>query len=307
MTSLNGRSYTAGKFLFELDGHRCGYLQSFDGGDLQGEIAEHRSGTSNSNKKHMTTFKYTPIKMRTGIGMSKGMYLWIQAAFDLGVLYKNGAVTVANFDYKSQRRMDIINMLMTKVTLPTLDGSSKESGYFDLEFVPESCRWLKESGADVRGEIGAKQKGWHCANWRLELSGLETACKRVAKIEGISWECKTTRDDIGDSREQTIHPVATTVSDWTIHMSMADIEPFAQKAKQWFIDGKCLEGDEMTASITLLGPDMSTEFGRIEFLNVGIKEFKANPKMEGQNEAVARGSMKLYAEQVRFHLLQTDA
>jgi phage tail-like protein len=299
------RSYTAGKFAFELDGTRVGFLQSFDGGNMSAELATHKMGPSNYEKKNVTTIKWTPLKMRTGIGMSKGLYQWIQAAFDMGVMYKNGAITVADFNYKAQRRMDVENMLMTKVTMPTLSGDSKETGYFDIEVLPERCRWMKEGGQDVRGQIGAKQKGWHCANWRLEIGGLPT--KRVAKIEGLAWECKTVMDSIGDARENTIHPVATTVTDFTIHVSMADLEAWQAKAKQWFVDGACLEGDEMTAAITLLGPNMSTEYGRIELLNVGLKEFNAHGKLEGQTENVARFQVKLYAEQIKFVLSEVDA
>jgi len=305
MTTLADRTYTAGKFAFELDGHRCGFLQSFEGGDMTAELATHKMGPSNYEKKNVTTVKWTPLKLRTGIGMSKGLYQWIQAAFDMGVMYKNGACTIADFNYKAQRRMDITNMLMTKVTMPTLDGASKETGYFDIEAVPEMCRWLKEGGQDVRGEIGPKQKGWHCANWRFEIGGLPT--KRVAKIEGLAWECKTAMDSIGDSRENTIHPVATTVTDWTIHISLADLEAWQAKAKQWFVDGKCLEGDEMTAAITLMDPSFQKELGRIELMNVGLKEFKAHGKLEAQTENVARFQVKLYTEQMKFILNETDS
>ena len=305
MASLTERSFTAGKFAFELDGTRVGFLQNVSGGSMTAELATHKMGPHNSEKKNVTTIKWTPVKIRTGIGMSRGLYQWIQAAFDMGVLYKNGAVTVADFNYKAQRRMDIMNMLMTKVTMPTLDGESKETGYFDIEMQPEQCRWIKEGGQDVRGLIGPKQKGWHCANWRLEIGGLPT--KRVAKVEGLAWECKTTFDWIGDSRENTAHPVATTVTDWTIHVSMADIEPWQAKAKQWFVDGHCLEGDEMTAALTLMSPNFATEFGRIEMLNVGLKEFDAHAKLEAQGQQVARFTVKLYTEQMRFQLMEADA
>jgi hypothetical protein len=303
---LTNRSYTAGKFAFELDGRRCGFLQSFEGGEMGAELAVHKMGPANFEKKNATTIKWTPIKMKTGIGMSKSVYQWLQGAFEMDVGYKDGAVTVADFNYKAQRRVDIFGMLMTKVTMPTLDGQSKETAYFDIEAVPETCRWSKESGADLRGEIGPSQKGWQCANWRLDTGGALPA-KRVGKIEGIAWECKTAMDSCGDGRENTIHPVCTTVTDWTAHISMADLEPWQAKAKQWFVDGHCLEGNEMGFAISMMDPTFSKELGRIELMNVGFKEFKAMGKLEAQTENVARFQVKFYTEQMKFILNETDA
>ncbi|MEZ4368331.1 MAG: phage tail protein [Kofleriaceae bacterium] len=301
----NAPSFSAGKFLMDLDGMRCGFLQSFEGGNMVAELASHKMGPSNFEKKHVTTTKWGAVKFKAGIGMSKAVYEWMQAAFDMGVLYKNGAITVADFNYKAQRRMDMMNMLMTKVTMPAFDGDSKESAYFDIEVMPEQIRWMKESGGDLRGDIGPKQKAFQCANFRFELGGLP--CGRVNKIEGLAWECKTTTDAVGEKREHTIHPTSTSVSDFTLHISMADLEPWAAKAKSWFIDGNCLEGDEMSGAVVMLGPDMKTELGRIDLMNVGMKEFIGNPKLEAQSDKVARFQVKCYAERVKLSLSGTDA
>jgi hypothetical protein len=132
-------------------------------------------------------------------------------------------------------------------------------------------------------------------------------CKRVAKIEGLTWECKTAMDMIGDARENTIHPVATTVTDFTLHISMADLDPWAAKADQWFRLGQCLEGDEMSATITMLQPDMATPVGTVEMYNVGFKEFQAQPKLEAQTENVARFQVKCYVERMTWIPGLTDA
>lgn len=299
------RSFTNGKLVFGVDGTPCGYLQSFEGGNMVAELQTHKLGGASFQKKHVTTRKWTPVKARTGIGMSRGMYQWMQQSFDLSVAYKSGFITVCDFNYKAQRRMDILGMLLTKVTLPTLDGSSPNTGYFDLEMEPEQCRWLKEGGQDVRGEIGAKQKAWHTANFRIEVGNLP--CKNVAKVEGISWQCQIKADEIGDAIEYTKHPVSTTITDFTLSCSMVDLEPWAQKAKSWFIDGRCLESDEMTVAITLLAPDRVEELGTITLLNCGFKEFEAQPKMEAEGGEIARFKVKMYAEQCKFMPLYTDA
>ena len=93
-----------------LDGLRIGFLQSFEGGQMVAELATHKMGPSNFEKKQVTTIKWGEVKFKTGVGMSKGIYEWMQSAFDMGVLYKSGAVTVADFNYKAQRRMEMVRV-----------------------------------------------------------------------------------------------------------------------------------------------------------------------------------------------------
>jgi hypothetical protein len=80
MAMATGRSHTAGKFIFGIDGVPSGYLQSFEGCNMEADMATHNVGGSAYQIKNATTIKWTPAKIRTGAGMSKGLYEWIQAA-----------------------------------------------------------------------------------------------------------------------------------------------------------------------------------------------------------------------------------
>jgi hypothetical protein len=303
--NITSRTYTAGRWALDIDGQKVGFLQSAEGGNATGELVEHKGGAMPYNKKNITTIKYSPIKFRAGAGMSKGFWQWMEAALKLGVLYKNGAITVCDFNYKAQRRMDILNMLMSKVTLPTCDGGSKENMYFDFECQSELVRWMKEGGQDIKGDMGAKQKAWHCANFRFEMGGLP--CKKVAKVEGVSWECKIVPDAIGDAREYEQIPSTCTVADFTLHISMRDIDAWAGLADNWFRLGQCLEANEFSADLTLLRPDMATTVGTLQFFNVGLREFEAQPKLEAQGDGLARFKVKCYAERVEYIPGETDA
>jgi phage tail-like protein len=303
--NITSRTYTAGRWAFDIDGQKVGFLQSCEGGNATGELVEHKGGAMPYNKKNITTIKYSPIKFSAGAGMGRGFWQWMEAALKLGVLYKNGAITVCDFNYKAQRRMDILNMLMSKVTVPTLGGDSKENLYYQFECQSELVRWLKENAQDVKGDMGAKQKAWHCANFRFEMGGLPT--KKLAKLEGISWECKVVPDAVGDGREYEQIPSTCNVSDFTMHISMRDIDPWAGLADQWFRLGQCLEGNEFSAELTLLQPDMATSIGTFSFYNVGLREFEAQPKLDAQADQLARFKVKCYAERVEYLPNYVDA
>ena len=155
--------------------------------------------------------KWTPGKATIGIGMGKECYQWIKAAFDKGYMTKSGSITAADFNYKAMSVQTFRDALITSVTVPKLDGSSKDAAYFDLEFEAEQVRWAKGGGEDIRGKVGPKQKAWLCSNFRVEMGGLP--CNRVASVDAFTWKCAVAADQLGVFREPTKHPAKVTVPD----------------------------------------------------------------------------------------------
>ena len=298
------RSHTAGRFALDIDGFNVGFMKKFSGMAMEADIVANDLGPDNVQKKHVSNIKWTPGKATIGIGMGKGMYDWIQAAFDKGYLTKSGSFTAADFNYKAMSRLNFTGGLITSVTVPKLDGSSKDAAYFDIEFEAETVRWEKGDGSDIRGKVGPKQKAWLCSNFRVEIGHLP--CNRVATVDSFTWKCAVTPDQIGIVREPTKHPAKVSVPDLKLSISSADHDEWAQAAKKWFVDGHHLEGDEMQGVITFLGPDMSTELGHIELMNVGFKKF-SDEDSEANSEKIKRFNVELYVEKMKFFLAEYDA
>ena len=298
------RSMTAGRFMLEIDNWNVGFLKKFSGLAMEADIVANDLGPANVQKKHVSNIKWTPGKATVGIGMGYGMYQWIQAAFDRNYLTKSGSLTAADFNHKAMSRVDFMQALVTGVTCPKLDGSSKDAAYFDIEFEAEQVRWSPGDGSDVKGKIGPIQKAWLCSNFKFDLGHLPT--KRVATIDSWTWKCGVSPDQIGIVREPTKHPSKVTVPDLKLSISSADHEDWAQKAKAWFVDGHHEEGDELSGAITFLGPDMQQELGRVELLNVGFKKF-SDEDMEANSEKIKRFNVELYVEHMKFHIKAYDA
>src|SRR5256885_7003833 len=151
--AADSRSHTGGRFALDIDGYNVGFLKKFSGLGMEAEIVANDLGPDNVQKKHVANIKWTPGKATVGIGMGKGMYDWIKASFEKGYLTKTGTFTSADFNYKAQSSMTFMGALITGVTVPKLDGSSKDSAYFDIEFEAEQVRWAKAGGEDVKGKI----------------------------------------------------------------------------------------------------------------------------------------------------------
>ena len=303
---MTQRTYTAGRFALDVDGFNVGYLKKFSGLAMEADIATNDLGPDNVQKKHVSTIKWTPGKVIVGIGMGKGMYDWIKAAFHKGYVTKNGTFTSADFNYKAQSSLTFQNALITGVTSPKLDGSSKDAAYFDIEFEAEMVRWAKGGGEDIRGKIGPKQKQWLCSNFAFELDGLP--CDRVATVDSFTWKCAVATDMLGIHRENTKHPCKVTVPDLKISISYADHQAWADAARKWFIDGHCREEDERNGRILFLGPQMDRgkPIGEVVLQNVGFKKF-SDEDAEANSEKIKRFNVELYVEHMEFKLNDYDA
>lgn len=298
------RTYTAGRFMLDVNGVNVGFVKKFSGLAMEADIATNDLATDLVQKKHVSNIKWTPAKATIGIGMGKEMYQWIRSAFDKGYETRSGSVVAGDFNYKAMSRLNFMNGLITSVTVPKLDGASKDAAYFDVEWECEQVRWEKGDGSDIRGKIGPKQKAWLCSNFRVEIGNLP--CSRIATVDSFTWKCAVASDQIGIFREPTKHPAKVTVPEIKLGISMADFDPWAQAAKKWFVDGHHEEADEMTGRIVFLGPDMSKELGSIELLNLGFKKFN-RPDYESNSEKIARFDVELYCEAMKFQIDYSDA
>jgi len=298
------RTYTGGRFALDIDGFNVGFLKKFSGLAMEADIIANDMGPDNVQKKHVGNWKWTPAKASIGIGMGKGMYDWIRAAFDKGYITKNGSFTSADFNYKAQSQLTFLNALITEVTVPKLDGSSKDAAYFDIGFEAEQVRWAKGGGEDIRGKIGSKQKQWLCSNFKVEIGGLP--CTRVATVDSFTWKCAVALDALGVFVENTKHPAKVTVPDIKLGISYADHQAWADAAKKWFVDGARTEADEMTGRIVFLGPDMRKELGSIDLQNVGFKKF-SDEDAEANSEKIKRFNVELYVEKMLFNISEYDA
>jgi hypothetical protein len=301
--SLNSRSHTAGRFALDIAGYNVGFLKKFSGMAMEADVVANDLGPDNIQKKHVANIKWTAGKATVGIGMGKGMYDWIKQSFDKSYEPKNGSFVNGDFNYKAQSRLDFEDALITSVTVPKLDGSSKDAAYFDIEFEPERVRWSKGGGEDIRSKIGPKQKAWLCSNFRVELGDLP--CQRVASVDSFTWKCSIAPDQVGLFKEPTKHPAKVTVPDIKLSISAADHQAWADAAKKWFIDGEHLEENEMNGRIVFLDPDMKTELGEVTLLNVGFKKFSKDD-FEANAEKIARFSVELYVEKMEFKISAFD-
>jgi hypothetical protein len=293
----NARSYTAGRFLLDLNKEAAGYVKSVSGGQVRGEVAVHQLGPDNVQKKNLATILYEPFTVEVGMGMTRGFWEWIESSFKKEYRPMNGEVVAADFDYKAMSARVFTDALISEVTIPALDGSSKEAAYMTIKFDPEKITYEKRGGEVLSGKIAPATKKWLCSNWKFDLSGLP--CERVAKIDSFTWKQAVIKDECGMFRSPTKHPAKVEVPNLKLTVSMADSAAWADWHRTFVIEGKCADSDERNGSVTFLGPDLQEELAMIEFDHVGIISMQ-EAKKEANKEEVARFEVELYVEEMRF-------
>ena len=296
-------NHAGAHYALDIDGLPVDSLRTINGLDLLSDIVAGLPGPGLAPKKHVAGVSWTAGRASIGMGMGQGMYAWLKNAFAQGASRASGTLATADVNFRQRSLLSFEDALLTSVTVPRLDGASKEPGAFDIEFEPARVRLARGDGSDIRHVHGGKQQPWVCSNFRFSLGTLP--CARVASIESFTWRCAAAPDAMGVVSPPTQHPLAVVVPDLRISVSLADYDAWAQAARDWFVDGRRLEGDEMAGVITLLTPDLQTPLGEIVLGNVGFKRFSALPTAAG-SDALYRFTVDLYVERMSLRLVQFE-
>jgi phage tail-like protein len=294
------RSYVAGNFFLNLDGVKTGFLKSVDGGGIVGDVVSEASGASYYTKKHIGNVKYEDININIGFSMTKAIYDWIAASWQMNYQRKNGAIVACDYKLDAKTQREFFNALITETTIPAADGASKEPAYLSIKFAPEYTRYSKASGK-AAGEYGKnEQKLWLPSNFRLEIDGLD--CTKVNKVDSFTIKQTVQQDAIGDARDYAIEPGKLEFPNLKITMAESHSDSWWQWHKDFVIDGNNDEGREKGGRLVFLSPNRQTELAEVKFSNLGIFKINAD-KAEANADAIKRVSAELYCEKMEFNYL----
>jgi hypothetical protein len=298
-------SFAGGRFAIMLEGAGfLGFVKKLSGGLIKGELAEHQLGPGNVRKKHIASISYEDITVDVGMGMAPGFYEWIQAAFDSEHISKNGEIHACDFDLRSMSIREFRDAHISEVTIPALDGSSKDPAYMTVKLSPGEIEYRPGTGGRIAGEVRRPRKKWRCSNFRFELGDLP--CRRVARIDSFAWKMGVIKDEVGAFRIPTKHPARIEVPNLRVTVSMADLKPWEDWHRSFVIEGNCGEDAELDGAITFLGRDPGEELARIDLINVGILSLDTWGR-QADKEEVSRFIVELYVEEMRFEYLASDA
>lgn len=226
-----------------------------------------------------------PLTLEIGMGMGKELYTWMKASFDLGFVSKDVGLVATDPDGKTKVRW-LEDALITTVTVPKLDGSSKDAAYFQISIEPTSIQALPPTGPAPAPAPSATP--WIASNFRLELGNLP--CNRVATIDALTWEQPVVRTADGALAPAAASP---TITPLRVTIDALDLTPW----KKWHDATLAGKAGTKSGTLSLLGPDMQEELATIDFVHVGIVSLE--PAAAPANaDGVARFTVELYVEKM---------
>lgn len=292
------RSYTSGHFMLSLDGEPA-VLKDFDGGNIKGEVTTVNMGPENLAMKHISVLKFEPFTINVGMSMGKSLYEWIKASLDKAHIRKTGYVVAGSYDYKAQGYRHFSNALITEITIPALQGDSKDGAFFTIKFQPERIEYQKGDDADLKGVVNVKQKKWLCSNFRLRLGDLD--CTKVNKIDAITIKQGVVNDAVGEFREDSWEPSKLEIPNVKVTLAASHAQTWVDWHRSFVVEGKCGQEDELSGAIEFLSPDGKDTLGSLDLFQCGIFSL-VQEKLEANKDGIARVVAEFYVERMQLNL-----
>jgi hypothetical protein len=293
VTMAPQRAYALEQFRLELDGLSAGMLETTDGGGVTADVVNEKIGPDLIVHKHLAGVKYEDITVTCGLAMWKVFYAWLADTLDRGFSRKSGAI-VGGDQHGEQERMNFYNALVSEITFPALDASSKDRGFLTVKLSPEYTRWVvgqKTASAFDPGTKGGRQE-WLSANFSLHIDGLD--CTRVQAIDPLTVRLVVGEDSIGETRDYTEQPALLNVPNLAVTMADADAGTFRAWLDDFVIKGNSAPGAEKHGTLEYRSPAQEV-YLTVTFKNLGIVKLTRLPLGA---DKVRRVRAEMYCEQI---------
>src|SRR5215212_3963959 len=186
--------FAAGRFALELDGTLCGFLRSVEGGAITSDVISEPPASSYFRKKHIGQPRYEELALQLDLSLDKSVYQWIADTWTGKSPRHDGSIIAVSSQQKAVSERQFFRAFLSEVTVPAMDGASKEPAFLTVKLAPEFHRARAGSGATTRIP-SSRSKAWLPSNFKLEIDGLE--CKKVNKIEALTFRQRVAEHAVG--------------------------------------------------------------------------------------------------------------
>lgn len=273
---------SVGRFHLELEGKPCGFVDSVEGGGVTAEVVTEAPGTEHYLKKHLGAAAPEPIVLTCGLALAPGVYGWLADAWNGTQAPRDGRIVFTDATLKAIRQIEFRGAVVTSVTFPTLDGSSKDACRLTVVLDPEETR-LEKASDSLKSTTATKAKQWLASNFRVEVDGLDA--KRVAKVDAFTVATAGQPIDFPGLRVTIAESGADTWRAWH---------------EEFVVQGMNDDSRERAGALVLLDPTLQ-EIGRVQLAGLGVHRL-AVEKAQANVDAVARVVAELYCERMELAL-----
>lgn len=282
-----------GQFAFELDGQIVDFLKS----TAVSPVKTIPTGPGQFANKHIGPPTYTDITLQTDPFLPKPLHQWIKDTLNMKFSRHSGAIITVDRQSKEQSRQQFMEALISEVTFPACDTTSRMPVYLTIKLASEITNSMPGKGALVRTPPGAKQKTWLPGNFRLRIQGLEAACSRVSKIDALTIKQDIKRVQSGENRHSQLEPTKLEFPHLVITVPETHAGPFAAWHKDVSINRIAEPPRGRPGALDFVAQNGKDILFRLLFHNLGIVSFAAN-KQQDVTVSLRTVKVEMYCERM---------
>jgi hypothetical protein len=289
----DARSYEAGKFAFEIGKVDAGWIQSVEGGGVDGEVVTEPTQDYYA-KKHIGNVKYEDFALATEVAGAKPINDWIRATLEGKHTRRSGAISAVDFHMVERRRVEFQDALLTEIGFPACDAAVKDPAVMNLKFSPEITRWKPGDGAKIANP-DPPQHRWRSCDFMLTIPGLD--CTKVAKIDALTVRQSVTRDEDGEKRDYHLEPGKLEFPNLVITLPDGAAESWLKWHQSFVVEGDNGDDREKTGTLVYLDPTRQKELCTLTLHHLGIFKLTLDPAAN-DNDKIHRVTVEMYCERM---------
>jgi hypothetical protein len=293
MTIPSTKSYAAGHFELLIDGHKTTtYLKAVEGGWAKANVIDEPIGADPNRVKHLGTVELDPISLEFGLSGSRQLLEWMQGSFNRKWSRRNGQISHADFNLNETFEHWFYDALITEASFPTLDGSSKDSGYLKCKIQPERVLTKPGPPKSISGQYTITQKQWVPSSFRFTIDRLD-AMKYTNKIDGFTIKQGIKRLYTGADRFPQIEPTSIQFPNLTGTIALAYADDLLKWHSDYVFKGTVDPRSQLTGSIEYLTADRTNTIFRINLFEIGLMSAMVEPST-ANSDSIKRVKFEMF-------------
>ena len=269
------------RFALELEGEFGGWVPKVTSGGAHADLVAWAGG-----EKNIGTVRFEDLVLSCGPGMSNAFYSWVADACNnmaRGTRRMDGAILTCDAQNKVLSRLEWNGGSISAIGFPPLDVESKNPAALTVKVSPRFTRTLSGDGTAVRS-IFSRPRPWLGSAFRLEIDGLEVACKRVARIRAITISHDVRNVVVGSFfRDYQNEPDGICLPNVVIVFTESSAHEFYEWFHDFVILGKNSASREKNGSLEFLTPNMGSTLFSLQFNHLGIDQITPASNLRGSD------------------------
>ena len=280
----------SGRFALLLDDIECGIVHSAEGGGIVGEVVSRR-GPDYFDEKHLANLRYEELVLQVDLSLHASVYAWVAGTLTGGRPRHKGAVAELARPGAPLRQREFFGALLTEVTFPALDASSKDAAYLTLKLAPEYTRTNPPAGKpNPPATTGSPLRR---GSFRLEIDGLD--CSRVHEVGALTVR-QVREPDTGEGRDPDLLPTRLVFPDLSVALSESGAQTWVDWRDDFLVRGNNTAAHERQGRLSLLAADGKRVLAELRLVNLGILRLEPVQSSAGDRELAA----SLYCERLEL-------